>query len=434
MLIMNKNIPKVVIIGRPNVGKSTLFNRFVKRKKAIVDEKPQVTRDVLTGEVSSDEGTFEIIDTGGLNIYTKETLLSKIKEKSIYFMNKADLILFLVNAEEGVNPLDREISQILRESKKPYILVTTKIDTKEGKKNIFDFYSLGLSEPFPISTVHSINIDELKKKIIEMIHPSHVKSQEEEIKLAIVGIPNTGKSTLINRILKEDRLIVHEAPGTTRDTVEIPFEWEGKNFTLFDTAGIRRRSHVKEELEWVGVKRAEWGIKNSDITCLLLDASCPLRREDLSLARKVEKEAKGVIIALNKIDLVKRKERESIVKFVREDLNFLDFSPIISLSARTGENVSKVLEESIKIYRNFYKRIKAKELNNFLKTLLIKRPPLHSTTVYEIIPNNGYIQNLSLITNNPYGIKRNFLKFLRKEINKKFNFEGVNIKIRVKRK
>lgn len=431
---MNRKIPKVVIIGRPNVGKSTLFNLLVKRKMAIVDRKSEVTRDVLSGEVSINEGTFEIVDTGGLNLYSKDTLLSKIKEKAIYFIERADLVLFLVNAEEGLNPLDEEIAEIIRKHKKKYLLVATKIDTKEGKRNIFDFYSLGLSEPIPISSVHSINIDGLKKKIIQMINISKIKEKEKGMRLGIIGTPNTGKSTLINRILNEDRLIVHETPGTTRDTVEIPFEWEKKNFVLFDTAGIRRKSHVKEGLEWIGIKRAEWVIKNSDIICLLIDASRPLIREDLSLARKVEKYAKGVIIAINKIDLIQKKKRKQLVKFVKESLNFLDFSPIIFLSAKTGENVLKILVESIKIYTNLYRRIKLKELNSFLKELLIKRPPLHSTTIYEIIPEGGYIQNLELITNNPYGIKENFLKFLKKEINKHFNFEGVNIKIRVKRK
>ncbi len=424
----------VVIIGRANVGKSTLFNRLVKRRMAIIDEKPGVTRDALYGEVIWDNKVFELVDTGGLDFSSRDTISEKVKERVIYFTKAADLILFLVNAEEGLNPLDKEIAQMVRESGKPYILIATKIDTRKGKENLMDFYSLGLGEYIPISAPHSTNLSKLKDKIVEMAKPPFVFKKEAGIRLAIVGTPNTGKSTLVNAILNEERLIVHEEPGTTRDTIEIPFSWKEQNFILLDTAGIRRRSHVKESLEWVGVKKAEWGIEHSHLTCLVIDISRPLVREDLSLARKVEKLAKGVIVVLNKTDLLSEEEREEAREAVKHELQFLDFAPFILVSAKTGKNITKILDKCVEIHSRLRERIPQKQLNQLVKTLLIRRPPLHATTVYKVIPRDKEPHLFRLITNNTYGIKQTFLRYLSKEIRKYFTLEGVNIKITVEKK
>jgi len=401
---------------------------------AIIDEKPGVTRDALYGEVIWDKKVFELVDTGGLDLYSQDTLSTKIKEKVLYFIKEGDMLLFLVNAEEGLHPLDEEIAQLVRESRKPYILIATKIDTRKGKENLLDFYSLGLGEPLPISSLHSINLNELRERIIKMVNPPFLLKKETCIYLVIVGIPNTGKSTLVNTILDEERLIVHEEPGTTRDTVEIPFSWKGKSYVLLDTAGIRRRSRVKEGLEWVGVKKAEWGIEHSHVTCLLIDISRPLVREDLSLARKVGKLGKGITLLSKKIELLSRKEREEAKESVKHELQFLNFAPFILISAKTGENITKILEKSSEIYQRLHTRIPQKELNQLLKTLLRKRPPLHATTVYKLISEEKEPYLFHLITNNPYGIKETFLRYLKKEIQKYFTLEGVNIKIKVEKK
>jgi len=429
-----KRLPTVIIVGRPNVGKSTLFNRLTKKRKAIVDETPGVTRDVLCGEVEWRGKVFELLDSGGLDFYTQNGLTKKVREEVLQFLNSSDLAIFMVDAKEGLNPLDEEIAQIIRKSKIPYILVANKMDTSQAKDNLFEFYKMGMGEPIPISSLHSLNLGVLLDKIWEEIPEVKYGKTPKRIKISFIGVPNTGKSTLTNTILGEERVLVDDRPGTTRDTVEIPFSWKGKNFLLLDTAGIRRRSRVKEDLDWVSVKRAEWGIENADVVCFLLDLSRPVIREDLSLARKIEQKAKNLMVLLNKADLIPEEKREEYLEIYRRRFFFLGFAPFLFISGKTGENVEEIFEKALDIYQRANQGISSTKLREILDSAMKTRPPRHDIKIYSLEVCNNYPKIFCLKTNNPKGIRQEFLKFIKKKLWENFSLEGINIKIKTVRK
>jgi len=417
-----KMLPKVAIIGRPNVGKSTLFNRLTKSRGSIIDSKPGVTRDRLYREVHWGKKTFELIDTGGLIPDTTEKITQEIKKQISFSIKEADLVLFLVDGEEGLHHWDEEICKLLRKTGKPIILVVNKF---EGKKRDFtssEFYKLNFADTILISALHGLNIHELMDKISEKIPDENRKPiTDNRYRIMIVGHPNVGKSTFINKLLGSERVIVHEVPGTTRDIVEIPFSFEDENFLLLDTSGIRRESKIKEGLEKVAVKKTKRAIEQADLVFFLLDLSAlGILREDLSIASFLEENAKMVIVLLNKCDLIEDKKREEYSASARKALSFLGFAPFIFTSGITGENLDIALKTAKRIIPTYKIPLTRTQLAEALTEIKLKRLPKHGTRIYDLTQDHDHPNIIILRTNNPSGIDKTYLRFVSHHLHKKF--------------
>ncbi|MCK4905636.1 ribosome biogenesis GTPase Der [bacterium] len=458
-------LPKVAIVGRPNVGKSTLFNRLTKSRASIIDSKPGVTRDRLYGEVYWGKVIFELIDTGGIIPDDTQKLTQEIKKQVTHSIKESDLILFLVDGEEGLHNWDEEICQLLRKTGKPIILVVNKIEGNKREALSGEFYKMGFPDTISISAIHGLNINELMEKILVKIPKEKTRNSKPEIrnKIMIVGHPNVGKSTLINKLFGSQRVIVHDVPGTTRDIVEIPFSLGEDKFMLLDTSGIRREGRIREGLEKVAVKKTKKAIADSDMVFFLLDMSLGIIREDLSIGSFLEEHAKAVIILLNKSDLIpaslrpapapkqtesKTKniykkgkllqpeksldEQEEYLIAVKSQFNFLDFAPFIFTSGVTGKNLEVALTKAKEIILAYKKPITRPQLAEALVEIKAKRMPRQGTRIYDLTQNHSRPNNIILRTNNPSGIDKTYLRFITHHLHKKFGLEGIPLIIKVR--
>jgi GTP-binding protein len=427
------SFPQIIIIGRPNVGKSTLFNRLARKKFSIVDSKPGVTRDRLHKEVSWGNSTFELIDTGGLLPSDKETIPQHIKKQVFSSIEDSDLILFAVDGKEGLHPLDEEITQLLRKTGKKIILVVNKIDNHKEEADSAEFYRLGFKNVLPVSATHGLNINELLDTIVKNIPKIRNLQSAIRNRIMIAGHPNVGKSTLINKLLHQERVIVDEVPGTTRDIVEIPFSFQGENFTLVDTSGIRRESKIKEGLEKVAVKKTKRAIKEADIVLFLLDMSVGIVREDLSIGSFLAENAKAVIVLLNKCDLVNLQEdADAYIDAAGSSLFFLNFAPFIFSSGTTGKNLDVILKKIKKTVSVYQTPITKGELAEALKEIKSKRPPKKGVRIYDLKQDHTNPNNIILRTNNSKGIDQTYLRFIANHLHAKFALEGIPLHIKTK--
>lgn len=425
-------LPLVSIIGRPNVGKSTLFNRLIRQKKSIVDEKAGVTRDRIYGEVEWQNHRFTLADTGGLLLQDKERLVQKIRKQVQVAVEDSELILLVVDGKEGLHPLDEEISRLLRKSGKPILLLVNKMDNPQKEELVLDFCRLGIAEVIPISAAHGLNVGKALDKILSRVPKVKKGIRPAPCKIMIVGHPNVGKSTLINTLLNEERVVVDERPGTTRDIVEIPFTWGGEDFFLLDSAGIRRESKIKESLEKVSVKKTRNRVREANIVLFLLDAAQGITREDLSISSLLIEEAKGIVVLLNKSDLIEPEREGEYLKAAREALPFFTFVPFISTSGKKGKNLDIALAEAKRVFDYQNTWLKKEELQDAFRALKTKRPPrrdtkLHSFTQVSISP----IVFL-LTTNNPKAINAPYVRYIRNFLQGKFALQGVPLKIKIR--
>jgi len=416
----------VAIVGRPNVGKSTLFNALLRQKKAIVEDIPGVTRDMNFGRVQHNERSFLLIDTGGFEPEAKEGIFMLVRKQCELAVKEADLILFVLDAKEGLNPLDKEIANYLRKTQKKVLFVINKVDGPKDRKNATEFFELGIERPFLVSAIHRMGLEELLDEILKNLPQEEGKTeetQEEAIKVAIVGRPNVGKSSLVNRILGFERVIVDEHPGTTRDAIDIPFSFDGKQFLLIDTAGIRRKSRISERLEWYCVWQAIKSIERADVNLLVLDAVEGPTDQDSKLANLIQNRGKGLIIVVNKWDLVEGKVKiKDYEEALRKKLHFLDFAPILFVSAKTGYGMEKILKTAVEVHSEWRKRIPTGQLNRwFRKTILPHQLPLWRNKVVKIY----YLTQVAvapptfvLFVNYPEGVKENFQRFLIRKLRK----------------
>ncbi len=426
-------LPKVAIVGRPNVGKSTFFNRLTHSRASIIDPKPGVTRDRLYGEVHWGRTNFELIDTGGLIPDDTEKLTQEIKKQVSFGIQEAGLILFLVDGKEGLHRWDEEICELLRKTGKPVILVVNKIEGTNREFHSAVFYKLGFTDTIAISSTHGLNINELMEKIVNKIPAGEKERAPKPPKLMIVGHPNVGKSTIINNLLNSERVIVHNVPGTTRDIVEIPFSFRGDNFLLLDTSGIRREGRIKEGLEKVAVKKTKRAIAEADLIFFLLDlSSLGIIREDLSIASFLEENAKAVIILLNKCDLIKEKHREEYLESAKKALSFLGFAPFIFTSGINGENLDFALNQARRILLAYKTPLKQDEITKSLNEIRAMRAPRKGTKIYSLSPSPLNPYTLILKTNNPSGIDKTYLKFITNFLHEKFGLEGIPLRIKIK--
>ena len=434
--------PIVAIVGRPNVGKSTLFNNLVGDRVAIVDDMPGVTRDRLYRETEWNGTEFVIVDTGGLEPRNNDFMMTKIKEQAEVAMNEADVILFVVDGKAGVNPLDEEIAYILRKKQKPIILCVNKIDNFiEQQDDVYDFWGLGFENLVPISGGHKVNLGDLLDLVTEMIEKIDIPEEEEDVlKLAIIGKPNAGKSSLVNRLSGEERTIVSDIAGTTRDAIDTIVQYNDNKYMIIDTAGIRRKSKVEESLEYYSVLRAIKTIKRADVCILMLDGKEGLTEQDKRIAGIAAEELKPIVVVVNKWDLVDKNKvtMKSMKEELYAELPFLSYAPIEFVSALTGQRTTKILEISDTIYEEYTKRISTGLLNTVLKeAVLMNNPPTRKGRVVKI----NYAAQVStappkfvLFCNYPELIHFSYARYIENKFRESFGFDGSPILISFEKK
>ena len=431
----------IAIVGRPNVGKSTLFNRIARGKKAIVWNEPGVTRDRNYADVEWDESTFTLIDTGGFEPVSKDRIFIQMREQCELAIEEANAILFVMDGKEGLIPSDKEIADILRQQKKPVFYIVNKIDGPKDEEKVFEFYGLGVEPIHSISAEHRYGVDGLMDEVIKVLPGStEEKWDRDAAKVAVVGRPNVGKSSLINRLLGYKRVIVDEAPGTTRDAIDTLFERDGKRYVLIDTAGIRRKSRISLRLEKYSIVEALRTIDRSDVALLLLDSKEGVTDQDARIGGFIHEKGKGCILVVNKWDLVE-KDSQTMGQYereVREDLKYLSYAPILFISALTGQRIKKVLDVIDHVSEQTKKRILTSRLNKYFGDWIEKFPPgLYKNRRVKL----NYITQVTtapptfvIYTNFPGGIHFSYERYLLNRMRETFGFEGVPIRLYFKKK
>lgn len=436
-----KNI--VAIVGRPNVGKSTLFNRLTGTRQAIVNEEAGTTRDRQYGKVEWTGREFSLIDTGGWVVNSDDVFEEEINKQVQIAMEEADVILFVVDVLNGTTDLDQEVAKILRRTKKPILLVANKADTFDRHPYAAEFYSLGLGDPFCISAINGSSTGDLLDKIVEILPEDTTEELEEELpRIAIVGRPNAGKSSLINAFIGEERHIVTDIAGTTRDSIYTKYDKFGLNFYLVDTAGIRKKGKVNEDLEYYSVIRSIRAIENSDVCVLMLDATRGIESQDLNIFSLIQKNRKGLVVCVNKWDLIEDKSQKAIdhyINTIRERLApFTDF-PIIFISALSKQRILKVLETAKHVDENRKRRIPTAKLNELMLPLIENYPPpawkgKYIKIKYVTQIPAGTVPSFAFFCNLPQWVKEPYKRFLENKLREKWDFTGTPINIFVREK
>ena len=428
----------VALIGRPNVGKSTLFNRLIGKKKAIVSTIPGTTRDRITGEIDHNDQIINITDVGGFTDDQIDQFSDEIKEQINYSLNNCDLIIMITDGNEGMTSTDKNVAQIIRNTNKKSILVVNKIDSNQKQYNINDFFELGFENILGISAYHNLKIDLLIDEIIDNIPKgtNDVSSNyNNEIKISIVGRPNTGKSTLFNTLYGSKRSITSEIPGTTRDSIDYDITISNQLYNIVDTPGIRRRGKIDNFIEQVSVSKAIDYISESDVSILLIDITEPATNQDSQIIKTILNSTDGIIIAINKSDLIKEKNliQNEIENRIREEFKFLKFAPIITISGLNGANIKKLLSLTNIIHSRSKVIHDSDKLNNFIMSKvaqnLPKNKPNQTLHIYGIIQNNNYPNVFEITVNNPKFVHFSYKRYLENVIRENFDYEGVIIKM-----
>ena len=433
--------PIIAIVGRPNVGKSTLFNRIVGGKKAIVANEPGMTRDRNYTDVEWEESVFTLIDTGGFEPVSKDRIFIQMREQCQLAIDEAEVILFVMDGKEGLTPSDKEIADILRRLNKPVFYIVNKIDGPMHEEKAFEFYGLGVEPIHSISAEHGYGVDGLMDEVMKVLpRLTEERWDKDAAKVAVVGRPNVGKSSLINRLLGYKRVIVDEAPGTTRDAIDTFFERDGKKYVLIDTAGIRRKSRISLRLEKYSIVEALRTIDQSDVALLLLDSKEGVTGQDARIGGFIQEKGKGCVLVVNKWDLVE-KDSNTMVEFERKiygDLKYLSYAPILFISALTGQRVPKILSMVDHVAEQTKKRISTGPLNrSFMQWVERFTPPLYKNRIVKL----NYITQVStapptfvIYTNIPDGIHFSYERYLTNQMRETFSFEGVPIRLQFRKK
>ena len=376
---MSISRPVVAVVGRPNVGKSTIFNKFAGKRISIVENTPGVTRDRIFAEVEWLDKYFTLVDTGGIEPDSEDIILSQMRNQAMLAMDMSHVILFIVDGKAGITAADKEIAQLLRKTKKPVILVVNKIDSQSQFDNIYDFYELGFGTPFAVSGANSMGFGDLLDEIVENF-PAGLDTEYEEdiIRVAITGKPNAGKSSILNKILGEERVIVSPIAGTTRDAIDTYFEKNGQKFLLIDTAGLRRKSKIYETIEKYSVIRAMSAVDRADVVLIVIDALEGVTEQDTKVAGIAHDEGKGCIFVINKWDLIEKdnKTMSNYTKDIKEKFPFMMYAPIVFVSAKTNQRMNKILDTVEYVSNEHSKRISTSALNEVIgEAVMLNQPP-----------------------------------------------------------
>ncbi|OLB07108.1 MAG: ribosome biogenesis GTPase Der [Gemmatimonadetes bacterium 13_2_20CM_69_27] len=433
--------PTVAIIGRPNVGKSTLFNRFIGRREAIVDDRPGVTRDRNFGVVDWNGRQFWLVDTGGLILQAEDSLNRAVRHQVEQAVTESDVVLFLVDVEQGVHPADLEIAQYLRKSQRPVILVANKADQLPVDSRHVAFYELGLGDPFPVSAAVGKSSGDLLDRVVALLPPAGAVTAEAAIDVAVVGRPNVGKSSLVNRLLGSERLVVAAEPGTTRDAIDTPLRYGDRTLVFIDTAGLRKRSKVDDDIEFYSTLRTARAIERADVCVLVVDAQDGMHVQDLKIANDAWERGAALIVAVNKWDLIEEKDTNTAGRGEREIKGrapFLEFIPFIYVSAKTGQRTTKLLELILAVATERDKRIPTHEVNEVLGALVDRQQPpqpvgesvrlLYASQIGTAPPR------FAIVSNRPEAIPESYTRYLLNGFREAWRFTGSPVGIKFRRK
>lgn len=428
--------PIVAIVGRPNVGKSTLFNKLAGRRIAIVEDTPGVTRDRIYAEAEWLKYNFTMIDTGGIEPESDDIIISQMRRQAEIAIETADVIIFLVDGKSGITPADYEVSQMLRKSKKPVVLVVNKVDRISEEDNAYEFYNLGIGEPIAISASQGLGLGDMLDRVVEHFDSIIGENEEDEyIRIAFVGKPNVGKSSLVNKILGEERNIVSNIPGTTRDAIDSIIETEEGKFVLVDTAGIRRRSKIKDEIERYSVVRTYAALERADVCILMIDAEDGISEQDQRIIGYAHEMSKAIMVIVNKWDLIE-KETNTMNEFkknLQHELSFMSYAPYLFISAKTGQRVHKVLEMAKMCYDSYNKRVKTGVLNDVIsRAVTMQEPPVVGITrmkIYYATQTGVKPPTFIFFVNNPDALHFSYARYLENQLRDSFDFTGTGIKM-----
>lgn len=434
--------PTVAIVGRPNVGKSTLFNKITGKRISIVEDTPGITRDRIYADAEWLGKSFTLIDTGGIEPYSKDIILSQMREQANLAIDMADVILFMVNIRDGLTAADKDVAAMLQKSNKPIILVCNKADAPgELPMEAYEFYNLGLGDPVAVSSIHGLGVGDLLDIVVSYF-PKDLEEEDESeiIHVAIVGKPNSGKSSLTNKILGENRVIVSNIAGTTRDAIDSRFEKDGQEYVIIDTAGMRKRGKISEDVERYSVVRALGAVERADVCIIMVDATEGITEQDTKIAGYVHEQGKACIIAVNKWDLIE-KSTNTMNEFkdsVKEGLNFMMYVPSMFISAKTGQRVEDLFDMIKKVLAENTKRISTGLLNDVINdAIAMVQPPSDKgkrLKIYYCTQSGVKPPTFVLFVNNSELAHYSYVRYLENQIRAKFGFEGTPLKFIIREK
>lgn len=433
--------PIVAILGRPNVGKSTLFNRIVGGRVAIVEDTPGVTRDRLYMDAEWSGRHFTLVDTGGLDFQEDSEITGHVRTQVELAIRESDAVLFVVDARAGLNPDDLEVASIIRRANKPAVLVANKVERYDSPEKLYDFFQLGLGDPLPVSAAEGLNTGDMLDTLVELLPLEQGDDASPDvIRIAVIGRPNVGKSSLVNNLLGEDRVIVSNVPGTTRDAIDTTFERDGKSYMLIDTAGIRRRSRVEHATERYSVIRSLRAIDRSDVVLVVIDAVEGVTDQDKRIAGYAHEAGKGSVVVVNKWDLVEKDDKtmKRYTDKVRRELAFMPYAPLLFTSALTGKRVLKVLELVDFVAEKHATRISTANLNALLKEATQQNPPPTEKTrrlkILYATQSGVKPPHFVLFVNDPELLHFSYQRYLENQIRAAYGFEGTPIRFSLRRR
>lgn len=429
--------PIIAIVGRPNVGKSTLFNRIAKKRVSIVEDIPGVTRDRLYMDGEWLDRQFTMIDTGGIELETEDTILAQTREQAKLAMDEADMILFMVDGKTGLTTADEEVAALLRRSGKPVLVAVNKVDSFKDEAAMYEFYNLGLGDPIALSASNALNLGDLLDEIVKRLPPKTIEEdmEEEQIKVAFIGRPNVGKSSLVNALLGEERVIVSDVAGTTRDAIDTHFEKEGQSYVLIDTAGMRRKAKVDEAVERYSVMRSLRAVDRSDVVLMVLDGVDGITEQDKKIAGYAHEAGKGIVVVVNKWDLVEKDDKTTLryTDVVREELPFMQYAPVVFTSALTHQRVHRLLEVIKYVADQHSMRVATGVLNQIIEDAVNMNPApsvkgrrlkIYYATQVSVKP-----PAFVLFVNEPEIVHFSYQRYLENKLRESFGFEGTPIRL-----
>lgn len=436
---MKHSLPAVAVIGRPNVGKSTFFNRVLGERLAIVEDIPGVTRDRNFARAEWAGHHFYLIDTGGLEPESTEPMAVAIQRQVLAAIEEADLLVFVVDGRAGPHPLDQQIAEILRKSLRPIVLVVNKMDRLPEDLGHHDFWALGLGEPLPVSAISGKGSGDVLDSIVAHLPETGAEHvADDTLAVAVIGKPNVGKSSFVNRLLGEERMVVSEIAGTTRDSIDTPLRYHGRTLNFIDTAGLRRQARIDESLEYYSALRTTRAIERADICLLLVDATEPIHNQDLRIAEKALEAGCGLVIVVNKWDLVEKDEKTAAAyeRHLRESARSLRWVPILFASALSGQRVQRVLDLILEVAAERSRRLTTREVNDVVEKLVQRQHPPHHrgqqvkflyATQASVVP-----PTIVLFTNQPKGVPEHYLRYLENGFRETWGFVGAPLRIRLR--